>query len=276
MDVRFWGVRGSLPTPGRSTVRYGGNTACVEVRLGPRRLILDAGSGLAALSSATAREPGQVSADLLLSHLHYDHICGLAFYAPLFRSGNEIRIWSGRPAGGASTPEVLQTALSPPLMPDMAALVRARVDYHDFEPGSMLDLGDGVRLRTAMLCHPGGCVAYRIEWSGRAMVYATDTGHGDSAVNEALHGLCEGAGLLIYDAMLTDAEYPSRADWGHSTWREGVRLADACAVKKLVLFHHAPTRDDKAVAGLAAEAAALRPGTVAAREGMRLTVRRGG
>src|ERR1700687_5727416 len=98
MKVRFWGVRGSRPTPGRSTVRYGGNTACVEVRLGSgpgaRRLILDAGSGLAAFSIATENEPGPVDVDLLLSHTHYDHLCGLPFYAPLYRSQNEIRIWS--------------------------------------------------------------------------------------------------------------------------------------------------------------------------------------
>ena len=96
MKVRFWGVRGSLPTPGRKTVRYGGNTSCVEVRLGERRVILDAGSGLVEFVAATAADPGPVNIDLLLSHTHYDHICGLPFYAPLFQPKNEVRIWSGR------------------------------------------------------------------------------------------------------------------------------------------------------------------------------------
>lgn len=274
MKVRFWGVRGSLPTPGRRTVRYGGNTSCVEVRLGARRMILDAGSGLSEFSAAIATEPGPVSTDLLLSHMHYDHICGLPFYTPLFQPGNEIRIWSGRLGHGTSAEVALRTSLSQPLMPDLASLIQARVDYREFEAGSVLDLGAGATARTAMLWHPGGCVAYRIEWSHRAMVYAADTGHGDPTTDAALRDLCQGAGLLIYDAMLTDDEFPSRVAWGHSTWREGVRLADACGVRQLVLFHHAPSRDDKAVAALAAEAAAIRPGTIAAREGLELTVRR--
>jgi phosphoribosyl 1,2-cyclic phosphodiesterase len=274
MKVRFWGVRGSLPTPGRSTVRYGGNTACVELRLGRRRLILDAGSGLCGLSAATSSAEGRpVAADLLLSHTHYDHICGLPFYTPLFQAGNVIRIWSGRQPDGGTGEAALRRAMTPPLMPDMESLIRAQVEYRDFEAGSVLDLGDGAIARTAMLRHPGGSVGYRIEWSGKAMVYATDTGHGDPDTDAALRRLCLGAGLLIYDAMLTDAEFPSRAGWGHSTWCEGVRVADECGVGQLVLFHHARTRDDKAVAALAAAAAEARPGTVAAREGMELKVR---
>ena len=276
MKVRFWGVRGSLPTPGRSTVRYGGNTSCVEVRLGERRLILDAGSGLTALSAAAAREPGPISTDLLLSHVHYDHICGLPFFAPLFRPQNDIRIWAAHLPDGSRAEKTLRAAMSPPLMPDLVSAIRARVAFQDFEAGSVLDLGSRATARTAMLQHPGGSVAYRIEWSGQALVYATDTGHGDPASDAALRELCQGAGLLIYDAMLTDAEFPARKSWGHSTWREGVRLAEECQVKQLILFHHAPNRDDKALAALAAEAASARPGTIAAREGLRLKVPRGG
>jgi len=276
MKVRFWGVRGSLPTPGRRTVRYGGNTACVEVRLGARRVILDAGSGLSEFGTATAAEPGPVSIDLLLSHTHYDHICGLPFYAPLFQPGNEIRIWSGRLNLATPAAATLRTSMSPPLMPDLASEIQARVDHRQFEAGSTLDLGGGVTARTAMLRHPGGSVGYRLEWSGRAMVYATDTAHGEPAADAALRELCRGAGLLIYDAMLTDDEFASRSTWGHSTWREGVRLADACGVRQLALFHHAPSRDDKALSALAAEAAAIRPGTIAAREGLELPVRRAG
>jgi len=273
MKVRFWGVRGSLPTPGRSTVRYGGNTSCVEVRLNSRRLILDAGSGLSGLSAVISKEREPVSTDLLLSHTHFDHICGLPFYAPLFRSENDIRIWSARLPDGTPGEAALRASMTPPLMPDIAALIRAKVQYRDFEAGSVLDLGEQATARTAMLQHPGGSIAYRIEWAGQMLVYATDTSHGDPETGEALRRLCQGADLLIYDAMLTDAEFPSRAAWGHSTWREGVRLADECGVSKLVLFHHAPYRDDKAVAAIEAEAAAIRPGTIAAREGLELTVR---
>jgi phosphoribosyl 1,2-cyclic phosphodiesterase len=241
--------------------------------LGERRLLLDAGSGLVEFVAATAAEPGPVNIDLLLSHMHYDHICGLPFYAPLFQRRNEVRIWSGRLNDGIPAEAALRSSMTPPLMPDLAALIRAQIKYREFEVGSALDLGGGVTVRTAMLRHPGGCVGYRIEWSGHAMVYATDTAHGDPATDAALRELCQGAGLLIYDAMLTDEEFPSRIVWGHSTWREGVQLADTCGVRQLVLFHHAPFRDDKALAALVAEAASVRPGTIAAREGLELTVR---
>jgi phosphoribosyl 1,2-cyclic phosphodiesterase len=272
MKVRFWGVRGSLPTPGRSTVRYGGNTSCVEVRAGERRLIFDAGSGLVPLAAAMAAETGVIDVDLLLSHTHYDHICGLPFFSPLFRLGNKVRIWAGRLNHGVPAETTLRASLTAPLNPDLASSIQAQVEYREFAAGSVLDLGGGVTARTAMLQHPGGSIAYRIEWSGRAMVYATDTGHGDAAMDMDLLGLCQGAGMLIYDAMLTDEEFPGRVSWGHSTWRAGTHLADDAGVRQLVLFHHAPMRNDRAMAALEAEARAARPMTVAAREGMRLTV----
>jgi phosphoribosyl 1,2-cyclic phosphodiesterase len=272
MKIRFWGVRGSLPTPGRRTVHYGGNTSCVEVMVGSRRIILDAGSGLAELGTATASEPGPVNLDLLLTHMHYDHICGLPFFAPLFRPNNEIRIWSGRLEHPAPAAATLRASMTPPLMPDIASQIRAQVAYREFDVGSVLDLGGGVMVRTAMLSHPGGCVAYRIEGAGQSVVYATDTAHGEPETDASLRALCEGAGLLIYDAMLTEDEFSSHVGWGHSTWREGVRLAEACGTGPLVLFHHAPFRDDKAVAALAGAAAAIRPGTIAARERMELTL----
>ena len=271
--VRFWGVRGSLPTPGRTTVRYGGNTSCVEMHLGEKRLIFDAGSGIAALGTHAGNDNAPVSVDLAFSHLHYDHICGLPFFAPLFQAGNEVRIWSRDLTGGVTTEAILRSSMTAPVMPDMARRIHAGVSYHGFAAGSTVDLGAGVTARTALLHHPGGSVGYRIEWSGRSIVYATDTGHGDPAADAALRQLCRGADMVIYDAMLTDEEFPSRANWGHSTWREGVRLANDCGVGKLVLFHHAPSRDDKAVAALEREAAAARPGTVAAREGLELTIR---
>jgi phosphoribosyl 1,2-cyclic phosphodiesterase len=276
MKVRFWGVRGSLPTPGRGTVRYGGNTSCVEVRLDERRLIFDAGSGLVSLATAMLAEPGPIDVDLLLSHTHFDHICGLPFFAPLFRPENKIRIWSGRLDHGVAAKTALHASLNAPFNPDLGASIRASIEFREFAAGSVLDLGGGVTARTTMLPHPGGSIAYRVEWSGRAMVYATDTGHGDPTMDAELRRLCQGAGMLIYDAMLTDEEFPSRVSWGHSTWRAGTSVADDAGVGRLVLFHHAPFRNDTAMAALEAEARAARAMTVAAREGMRLTVGKGG
>ena len=273
MKVCFWGVRGSTPVPGRSTLRYGGNTACVSVTIGQRLLILDAGSGLRILGQSPLADP-PMRADLLLSHLHVDHIMGYRFFRPLFADGTVLRIWSPHRSDGPDTETVLREAMMPPIMPDLASLVRAEITHRGFQPGDTLDLGDGIAVATAALEHPGGSSAYRIAWRGRVFVYATDTGHGDAAVAARLTALCQDADTLVYDAMLTEAEYPSRADWGHSTWEAGARLADAAGVRRLVLFHHAPERDDRAVAAQEAEAAAVRPGTVAAREGLILTVGR--
>jgi phosphoribosyl 1,2-cyclic phosphodiesterase len=247
----------------------------VEVRLGERRLIFDAGSGLVPLAAAMAAEPGPIDVDLILSHTHYDHICGWPFFTPLFRSGNKIRVWSGRLLHGVAAEATLRASLNAPFNPDLGAAIRANVEFREFAAGAVLDLGGGVTARTAMLPHPGGSIAYRVEWSGRTMVYATDTGHGDAAMDAELRRLCQGAGMLIYDAMLTDEEFPSRVSWGHSTWRAGTRVADDAGVRRLVLFHHAPIRNDRAMAALEAEARAARPLTVAAREGMELTVRPG-
>ncbi len=241
--------------------------------MGSRRIILDAGSGLAELGTATASEPGPVNLDLLLTHMHYDHICGLPFFAPLFRPNNEIRIWSGRLEHPAPAAATLRASMTPPLMPDIASQIRAQVAYREFDVGSVLDLGGGVMVRTAMLSHPGGCVAYRIEGAGQSVVYATDTAHGEPETDASLRALCEGAGPADLRRHADRGRVPAAVvGWGHSTWREGVRLAEACGTGPLVLFHHAPFRDDKAVAALAGAAAAIRPGTIAARERMELTL----
>jgi phosphoribosyl 1,2-cyclic phosphodiesterase len=275
MKACFWGVRGSIATPGRDTVRFGGNTVCVSVTVGARCLILDAGTGLRRLGEMLAESAQPLDLDLLLSHAHLDHIAGLPFFRPLFQSGTTLRVWAGQTESVEDPETRVRAVLTPPLMPDMASLIQARVSWRGVGPEATLDLGDGISVRTAALDHPGGSIAFRIEWRGRILVYATDTGHGDPEADAALRALCLGADVLIYDAMLLDEEFPGRTDWGHSTWRAGIRLADDASVRRLVLFHHAPWRHDRALAALVAEAAAVRPGTIAAREGLQLTIRRG-
>ncbi len=271
LSLRFWGVRGGLPAPGPDTLRYGGNTACVEVRCNGRLLILDAGSGLRCLGNALMQEEQEtVAAEVLCSHTHLDHICGLPFFAPLYRAGTRLRIWGSNSGVPETLEAVLATTLSRPLMPDLLPRVHAQIDFLEFRPGDVLAPWPGLRVSTAGLRHPGSAVGYRLEWHGKTVSYVTDTEHDPAAQDADVLRLARDADILIYDATYTDEEFPLYKGWGHSTWQEGVRLADAAGAKRLVLFHHAPSRTDADLDRIEAEAAAVRPGTLAAREGAEL------
>jgi phosphoribosyl 1,2-cyclic phosphodiesterase len=269
MRLRFWGGRGSLPTPGATTMRYGGKTLCVELRCGPHLLILDAGSGLRELGAALAPP---VDADILLSHTHLNHIFGLPFFAPMFDQAAQLRFWAGHLAPPAGIAAALALGWSAPLMPDIGAEFRARRAFHVFAPGDHLSLRPGLRVRTAPLRHPGNATGYRIEWAGATVCYITDTEHPAIGLDEALLRFVAGADVMIYDAQDTDAEYSSRVGWGHSTWQAGVALADAAGVGQLVLFHHDPGHDDEAMDATVYAADRRRPGTLAAQEGMSIVV----
>jgi phosphoribosyl 1,2-cyclic phosphodiesterase len=271
VTVRFWGVRGTLPCPGPDTVRYGGNTACVEVRCGEHLLILDAGSGLRALGDVLTRSGAPVTADLLLSHTHSDHICGLAAFRPCFQSRTRLHIWAGHLTPPGSIRDLVRTALSAPFQPDLVAHVRAQVDYTDFTAGDRLTLRPGIAVATAPLNHPGGATGYRIEAAGKVVTYVTDTEHRPGERDGKVLALAERADILIYDANYTDADFDAHRGWGHSTWQEAVRLARAASAKTLVLFHHDLRRDDAAMDVIASDAAAALPGTLTAREGLFLT-----
>ncbi len=272
LHLRFWGVRGGLPAPGPDTLRYGGNTACVEVRCGNRLLILDAGSGLRCLGDALMPDHGEVNeAEVLLSHTHLDHICGLPFFGPLYRPGTHLRIWGGKTCVPETLKAMLAATLSDPFMPDLLPQVRAEIEFSEFRPGDVLAPWPGLRVSTAELRHPGGAVGYRLEWNSKTIAYVTDTEHDPAAPDAEVLRLAKDADILIYDATYTDEEFRLYRGWGHSTWQEGVRLADAAGAKRLVLFHHAPSRTDADLDRIEAEAASRRPGTLAAREGMELS-----
>ncbi len=273
--VQFWGVRGSIACPGPDTVRYGGNTSCLEIRCGGRLLIFDAGTGLRLLGQSlmekSLKDGGDVDACLYLTHTHFDHICGLPFFAPLFVPGNHFRLAAGHLKPETDLKQVLVEMMMAPLFPIPPSVFQAQVSYTDFTAGETLSPGGDVVIRTAPLNHPNRATGYRVEYDGRSICYITDTEHVIGAPDRNILGLIQGADLVIYDATYTDDEYPTYAGFGHSTWQEGVRLADAAAVKTLVIFHHEPSHDDDRMDAIAAEAEAMRPGTVVAREGMVLT-----
>ncbi len=263
--IRFWGVRGSIACPGGDTLHYGGNTSCVEVRCGSRLLIFDCGTG--------AREFGDqlqapMDADLFFSHTHFDHICGLPFFAPVFVPGNKLSLWAGHLGWKTTIRDVLCSMMIDPLFPIPPEAMRADITYKDFEAGKTLSLAAGITLKTAPLNHPNGATGYRLEFAGKVVCYITDTEHVIGAPDENVLRLIEGADLVIYDASYTDDEYPQFEGWGHSTWQEGARLCDAAGVKTYVLFHHAPSHDDAFMDRIAEELDRMRPGAVVAREGL--------
>lgn len=270
-SVKFWGVRGSIATPGPTTVRYGGNTSCLEVRCGDSLLIFDAGTGIRDLGDKLMRT-GAVELDLFFTHTHFDHICGLPFFAPAYAPKNKLRLWAGHLPPGLTLRGVVSDLMSAPLFPVPVDIMSAAVEFHEFAAGTTLHPAPGVGLRTAALNHPNGAVGYRIEFDNRAICYVTDTEHYEGRRDAAVIDLARGADVMIYDCTYTDAEYPSRVGWGHSTWEECLRIAEAAGVKTPVIFHHDPARDDDMLDQLAKNAEAAFRGAVVAREGLVISI----
>ena len=268
--VRFWGVRGSIACPGPETVKYGGNTPCIEVRCGDKVFIFDAGTGLTGLGEVLVRE-GVKDLDLFLSHTHMDHIAGFPFFSYAYRPGNTLRVWSGHLDDGLTTEETLRRFMSPPLFPVNMEAFGASVSCHDFAAGETMIPSEGITLRTAPLRHPQNATAYRVEFIGKSICYVTDTEHSEEGLDSNILELIDGADIVIYDSMFTDSEYPEFKGWGHSTWQEGARLCDAGGVGTFVVFHHSPERSDADLDLIANEAEAERPGTIVAREGIILS-----
>jgi phosphoribosyl 1,2-cyclic phosphodiesterase len=269
MRIKFWGVRGSIASPGPDTAEVGGNTSCVEVNCGETRLILDAGTGLRRLGDALLAG-GPVDATLLLSHLHWDHIQGLPFFVPAYLRSTRLEV-VGTGGGAASLRSVLAGQMTAPVFPVRLDELGADLRVREVRSGDAFDVGE-VRVRAVRLNHPGGVLAYRIEHAGRSVVYATDTEH-YACVDPALRALAEGADVLIYDSQYTPEEYRgdggrSRVGWGHSTYVAGAELARAAGVGRYLLFHHDPQRTDAGVDEIERAARDLFPSSVAAREGM--------
>ncbi len=265
MEIRFWGVRGSIASPGPETAQVGGNTSCVEVRCGKERIVLDAGTGLRSLGNALVKTGEPQSLTLLLSHFHWDHIQGLPFFVPAYMPQTKLVV-VGSSDGRHSLRDKLSRQMTEPHFPVQLDDLSANLSYREARAGGRFDVGGGIEVRVARLNHPGGVFAYRIEHEGKSIVYATDTEH-YACVDPALRALAEGADVLIYDAQYTPEEYQSKVGWGHSTFASGAEVAKSAGVKKLVLFHHDPQRTDAGVAAIEDAARVLFPETIAAREG---------
>ena len=269
--VRFWGVRGTVPTPEPDKLRYGGNTACVSIEPAEGEvIILDCGSGVRALGASLARRRGgkPTRYHVFLSHYHLDHIEGLSLFQPLYDPASTI-IFHGFASGDRTIQRNLETLIAPPFFPVALAGVPASVQFKEVD-GSAFEAA-GLTIDSMPLSHPDGSVAYRLERDGVRMVFATDHEYGDPAIDGALAKFSRRARYLIYDATYMQAEYESlRKGWGHSTWFAAVQAARAAEVETLILFHHHPEHTDDQLDQIEKIAREELPTAMVAREGMEL------
>lgn len=264
MRVCLWGTRGSIASAGPETVRYGGNTACAEVEGRDGTIVvLDAGTGVRRVG-ATYREPRRI--DILLTHLHMDHIQGLGFFGPFFQKDYEVHVW-----GPPSTTQNLRTRLtrylSPPLFPVRLRDVAARLELHD-APMGRFEIG-GLEVTAQTVIHPGQTLGYRISDGQSTMAYLPDhepalgvDGMPQKADWTSGHDLAAGADLVLHDAQYTADEYDERVGWGHSRVTDAVDLARMAGAHRLVTFHHDPAHNDETLDAMLATAQARANGTL--------------
>jgi phosphoribosyl 1,2-cyclic phosphodiesterase len=229
--------------------------------------IFDGGTGIRPLGDELLKQNAPIDADIFFSHCHIDHVGGLPFFAPFFGDKNSFRLWAGNLLPAFRMEQVMRMLMSHPTFPIEIDAFRAKMEYRDFKAGETITPAAGVTVRTSPLDHPDGATGYRLEFDGRAIAYLTDNEGRTGDFDPGLVSLARGADLAIYDCTFTEDEIGTKAGWGHSTWRDGLRLADAAGVKTFCMFHHAPEHDDDFMDRIAAEAQAIRSGTIVAREG---------
>ncbi|MCX5888888.1 MAG: MBL fold metallo-hydrolase [Deltaproteobacteria bacterium] len=248
MEIKFWGTRGSIPSPGPHTLEFGGNTSCVEVLLNSgRRLVIDGGTGLRLLGKHLMEAASPVSIHLLLSHGHWDHLLGIPFFTPIYQASTEILVDGWPPAFQAMT-RVFDSHMGDGFFPVAFDHLKARIDYLNRLAHGPLEV-EGARIDAIPTNHPQGGFGFRIKEDGHTMVFITDSELGADR-GQRLPEFAEfvrDCDLLIHDAQYLPEDFPERRGWGHSTYEEVVTLAREGGVHNLILTHHDPGRTDAEV-----------------------------
>lgn len=242
--VQFWGVRGSVPTPGADTVRYGGNTACVEVLIAGQRLVFDGGTGLRVLGKHLLNTETQIRAHLFFTHTHWDRIQGFPFFIPAFSPGNHFDIYGAPAPNGASIKQCLTDQMLRPNFFTPLQKMASEMVFHNISAGSVIKLDLGVIVETIALNPHTSSLGFRVTAGGQSLVYATDTNNSSAAVDQNLLYLAQGADLLIYDGTYSDTAYHDLNGGANLPWEQGIALAKQAHVREMLLFHHNPAHDD--------------------------------
>ncbi|OEH85288.1 hypothetical protein BHU72_04110 [Desulfuribacillus stibiiarsenatis] len=286
IQVTFWGVRGSKPTPGKDTMLYGGNTSCIQAQINNRTILFDAGTGIVEFGNQLMRfhKPVErddelnkhhksINADVFFSHLHWDHIQGIPFFQPLYSPLNTFRFY-GESKNDLSLKEIIEMQMQSPHFPITMRLMKSSISFNEITANQTVDLGDGITVTTFAVNHPNGCLAYKLQYKQYSIVYCTDTEHITGDQEQQFVNFIKDTNLFIYDCHYTNDEYTGVLDgfpkykWGHSTWEEGVRLSHIANVECLALFHHKENRTDNQQSLIEQAAKKAFSKSIAAREGM--------
>ena len=270
MLVRFWGVRGSTPTPQSENLRYGGNTSCVEVRLNDHIYVFDCGTGFRNLGKQLVQEANgtSISAHIFLSHFHWDHIQGIPFFTPLY-TDRESHFFFHSSNRSRGLQRAIEEQMSDPYFPVNMNEMAAHRQFFNIEEGEIPF--DDCLIKSMWLNHPQGCLGFRLETRGKVLVYATDNEPGHPVFDKNVRKLAEGADVLIYDAQYLPEEYEAnKRGWGHSHWREAINIVMESGARELVLFHHDPDHSDDCIDAVVTKAREYYPRVRAASEGMEI------
>jgi phosphoribosyl 1,2-cyclic phosphodiesterase len=271
MRVRFWGVRGSTPTPQKENMGVGGNTSCMEIRTPNNEiLIFDGGTGIRLLGKELEQEFGDrpIRAHIFLSHFHLDHIQGIPFFRPLYNAKNHFTFYVAGQTNQNPLADALAGVIANPYFPvDVSKLPCSR-EYVDLTEGT-LNVGDA-RILVLPLHHPQGCAGYRIAQNGKVISYCTDVEHGVDWSDANIRTLAKDADLFIVDAQYTPDELPEHTGWGHSSWKQAIETGIQAGVKQIALYHHDPNHEDSTVEMIERNARKQHPNVIAAREGFQV------
>lgn len=275
MEVRFWGVRGSVASSGAHVAKIGGNTSCLELESQGHRLIFDAGTGLRGLGDSLMKAP-PVKATMLFSHLHWDHVQGFPFFTPAFMPTTELTMYGPGSDGEQQLESVLKKQMEPPNFPVPLSAMRARMDFRSALPGGVIETGP-FRVTPFELPHPQGCIGYVVEADGHRLAYCTDVEMSLATLAPHVGDALAGVDALVLDAQYTTDEYegrvgPPKKGWGHSTNIEAAKIANAVGARRLFLFHHDPGHADAQVEDMAEEARQYFAASEPARESKRVVL----